>query len=159
MGAEGFAAASEFAGVALELPVASPGVGLGEFAWNTALLGSACVPKRRGMYTPPAISTPTPISAPIASHNPLRDAAAATGAGGATAAAGGVGSDKGIVGAGVGVRTAGGAGIAARAGVGVSIRVVAPVAEGLGFGVTVVPADGSAETGTLFSAALNASAD
>jgi hypothetical protein len=64
----------------------------------------------------------------------------------------------GMVGAGVGVRAGVGVGVGTLAGVGVSISVVAPV-EGRGVGVTVVPGVGSAETGTLFSAARNASAD
>lgn len=65
----------------------------------------------------------------------------------------------GIVGTGGGVRAGAGVGtVPTRAGFSVSIRVVAPV-EGRGVAVTVVPAAGSAETGTLFSAARNASAD
>ena len=157
IGAEEFAVASEPAPVC-DFSGEPLGPVLEEFAGNTALPGSACVPICRGMYTPPATSTLTPMSAPIASHKPLRDVAEGIDGGG-TAPADGWGTDMGIVGTGEGVRAGAGLGpVPTPPGFSVSIRVVAPV-EGLGVAVTVVPAVGSAETGTLFNAARNASAD
>src|SRR5215469_18064013 len=89
--------AAEFAVAVCEFSAERLGPVLEEFRGNTALLGSACVPTCRGMYTPPATSTLTPMSAPIASHKPLRDVAEGIDGGG-TAPAGGCGADTGIVG-------------------------------------------------------------
>ena len=113
----------------------------------------------------PAVGVPNAgvVTAPNAGAGAVLNAGA-----GAAAGAGPVGTGVGELGAGAGVGT--GAGMCGRAatvdtrgGNGVSTRVVADegfgVAPGFGVGVNVVSAAGSGDTGTVFSAARNASAD
>src|SRR5271169_1624740 len=126
---------------------------------------------------PAAISTPAPNSEPIASHSPLLDerAVGAYPAEAATVATGCAGGATGTIGtpegewAGAGTLTAacvvaGGLAIRPAApapGASVPIRVSSGdigAAPGRGVDANVVPWLGSADTGTLFNAFINASA-